>query len=248
MRIQKNKLAAIAGLVLALGPVAQAATILYLGSDAVSSAAWRSTDVDKAINGPAGADPNGDNAYGNDGYSLVPMATPISPTTALPTYVTSVSFLGNLYNGGGGYPQIDDPTDAIDVAANQTPIITGITFGNSPITNFILLQDSKFVLTILLTGNSSSNRPTSLSLTRTVGGAATDAATIPTYTNDVHYLFFEVDGTAGDKFEITGGISGIQGIGGVAFEAMAIPEPSTFALTALGLLGLIGTRRRRNRA
>jgi hypothetical protein len=213
-------LIAVVGLVLALAPAAQAATITFLGSDAASHEAWRSTDVDKAINGPVGADPNGDNAYGNDGYSLVPMATPISPTTALPTYVTSVSFLGSFYNGNGGYPLIDDPTDAIDVAANQTPINTGIRYSASPIATFELMQDSEFVLTILLTGNSPLNRPTSLSLTRTVGGTATDAATIPTYTEDVHYLFFEVDGTAGDIFAISQAGTGNSGIGGVAFEAL----------------------------
>ena len=39
----------------------------------------------------------------------------------------------------------------------------------------------------------------------------------------------------------------VGGTGDLTLVAVAVPEPSTFALAALGLLGLLGFRRRRRR-
>lgn len=224
MEINNNKLAAIAGLVLALAPTAQAATITYLGSDVDTHAAWRSTDVAKT----AAFDPNGDNAYGTDGYHTFNGSGLVS---APPTYITNLNDGPNTFSGSA-YPDMDNPAAPIGVAVAD--VDAGVFFGiNDTNFNFELAEDSEFVLTIILGGNHNQNRPTGITLTQTVGGAATASATPWTEsnpTNDgtqgVDYLFFKVTGVAGDVFNIqpSGTDVNVEAISGVAFEA--VPEPS----------------------
>jgi hypothetical protein len=59
-------LAAAVGPLAIAASTAQAATIAFLGSDTTTNTEWRSTNTAKN----ALFDPNGDNAYGNDGYLI----------------------------------------------------------------------------------------------------------------------------------------------------------------------------------
>jgi hypothetical protein len=236
MRIQKNKLAAIAGLVLALAPAAQAATISYLGSDVDTHAAWRSTDVAK----PAAFDPNGDNAYGTDGYHTFNGSGLVS---ALPSYITNLNDGPSTFSGGG-YPDMDNPAATIGVAVAD--VDAGVFFGiNTTNFNFELAEDSQFVLTVILGGNVTQNRPTGMTVLQTTGGGATATATSWTQSNpendgtqEVDYLFFNVTGLAGDVFTIqpSGTPINAEAISGLAFEA--VPEPSSdpeiTSITSLG--------------
>jgi hypothetical protein len=218
MSIQKNKLAAIAGLVLALAPAAQAATISYLGSDVDTHGAWRSTDVAK----PAAFDPNGDYAYGNDGYYT--FTDPAGLVSDLPSYITSVTPSGSTFSTGG-YPDIDNPS--LGIAGTVADMNAGVFFnisGNN--FRFKLAEDSHFVLTIIL-GGQTANRPSGLSLTQTAGsGSSTVAATsFPTAEADADYLFYEIDGSANDEFAIVPAPATVNGptFSGMAFEAILPP-------------------------
>ena len=231
---------------------AEAATVTFLGSDETTATEWRTTTLAKSST----FDPDGDNAYGTDGYYMMPI-TPPAVAASLPSYIASVADNGSQANHAN-YPDFDDPTQPIGAAVAD--VNAGLFFtGNAglyAIMDFTLAQDAEFVLTIPLVGNSIAHRPSSLSLTQIVGGAATAAATVPTPvgSDDVNYLFFNVDGSTGDKFEIKiNGSSTIHAIGGVAFEESmaavaesAIPEPSSAILVILGLIGLVARRRRRS--
>jgi len=222
-----------AAIVFALAASANATTVSFLGSDETTGTAWRSTSVVK----PSFAfDPNADKAYGNDGYYVTITGTgqdrPV--TMALPAYIASVT---DKYIGGGGgryianqYPDFDNPTLAIGPAVAN--VNAGIFYANEtgPVTimDFTLAQDADFVLTIPLVGNDYRHRPTALSVTQTAGGVATAAAVVPTPASGdaVNYLFFEVDGSAGDAFDVViNGPDTIHGTGGVAFESIG-PAPS----------------------
>jgi hypothetical protein len=218
-------LLAVAGLGLALVPAAQAATISYLGDDEATQDAWRSTDVTK----PDLFDPNGDNAYGTDGYYTInggaaPGASGAGTVvSALPSYITNLNDGPNTYSGSS-YPDMDNPAVSIGVAVAD--VDAGVFFGiNDSNFSFELAVDSQFVLTIILGGNSSQNRPTGMTVKQTVGGSATATATSFPTSNDatdpfVDYVFFEVNGLAGDVFNIqpSGTPINVEAISGVAFE------------------------------
>jgi hypothetical protein len=210
-------IAAVAGLVLALAPAAQAATISYLGSDVDTHGAWRSTDVDK----PSAFDPSGDDAYGNDGYHT--FTTSIGLQSALPSYVTVITAAATY--SGSAYPDMDDP--AATIAGTVADVDAGV-FHSFNDTQFKieLLEDSQFVLTIILGGSTSQNRPTGMTVAQTVGGSVTATATPWAQSNDpqdeVDYLFFNVTGLDGDVFNIqpSGTPLNAEAISGVAFEAI----------------------------
>jgi hypothetical protein len=231
-------LLAVVGMVFALAPAAQAATITYLGSDTNSHASWRSTGVDKAVNGPSGADPDGDNAYGNDGYYVNQNADGSATTvvaSSLPPYITSVTTTAGSYSGSP-YADIDDPT--LPIAETVSPDRdAGVFHSKEDIMYFVLAEDSHFVLTIILGGFWNQNRPDALSLTQTIGGGTTAAATpfpVPVNDDSVDYVFFEVNGTAGDKFKVDLSANTNGGIGdaihGVAFEEIHPPAGTVIIL------------------
>jgi hypothetical protein len=224
---------AVAGLVLALAPAAQAATITYLGSDETTHDAWRSTNVVKAINGPSGADPNGDNAYGSDGYYTFTDPAGLVSDLSL-SYIASVTPAGNTYSGAA-YADIDDPTATI--AGTVADVNAGVFYGISGTAfTFKLAEDSHFVLTIILGGSWDQNRPTGLSLTQTAGGGPLTVAATPPFPTaaaanpEVDYLFYEIDGSANDEFAIvpTGTPINAEAFSGLAFEEIHPPAGTVF--------------------
>jgi MYXO-CTERM domain-containing protein len=219
--------------VLGLASTANAAVISFLGSDEITATAWRSTSVVK----PSAYDPNGDNAYGNDGYYAINSGSGagVPVVSALPSYIASVTDHGGRYNHTV-YPDFDNP--ALPIGPTVGDVNAGIfyadTSGVVPILDFALAQNTEFVLTIPLVGDNINHRPTALSVTQTVGGTATASAVVPTPASGdaVNYLFFDVAGSAGDAFDVViNGPATIHGIGGVAFESPPVAVPySTMVL------------------
>jgi hypothetical protein len=217
-------LLAVVGLVLALAPAAQAATITYLGSDETTHDAWRSTS---GATKPAAFDPNGDNAYGSDGYYTFTDPAGVVSDLSI-SYIDSVTYAGSAYSGDP-YADIDDPTATIagtvaDVNAGVFHSFSGTAF------TFKLAEDSHFVLTIILGGSWDQNRPTGLSLTQTAGGGSSTVAATAFPTSSAadpyaDYVFFEIDGSANDEFAIvpTGTPINGEAFGGMAFEEIHPP-------------------------
>ncbi len=219
-------LAALAGLTLAATPGAKATAIGYLGSDETTHEDWRTTSVAK----PETFDPNGDNAYGTDGYYTV--ADDRSIISSLPPYINSVSNAGFVFNGNSHH-DFDDPTQAIGAPGN---INSGLMYPSNDgsdfaVLSFDLLQDANFVVTIPLGGHSVAHRPTSVKLVQTGGGDASAATTSIPAVGYVGYLFFAVDGSAGDTFDVViGGAGGGMSVAGIAFEAAASPGSSDLVM------------------
>ncbi len=239
-------LVVLTGLTLAAARTTGAATITYLGADETTNAEWRTTSVAK----PSAFDPNGDNAYGSDGYSV------LATGHALATDLTSAPYISSVTRPAGqrffsGTPLFDDPAQPIGTPSDVgTGLIYPNNGGASPlgVLRFSLAQSATFVITIPLGGSSAAHRPAGMSLRvdQTTGGSATTSASSVPALGGVDYVFFQVEGSAGDAFDIViGGGNGAEAIAGVAFESAApIPEPSAFALFGVGGLALLLRRRR----
>lgn len=230
-----------------------ATTIEYLGTDTVTKEAWRSTGTSKAasVTGVIGADPNGDNAYGSDGYyvawknsdSFGPGADTLS---SLPSsYISSVTALqaGTYYNAGG-YAKLDDPSLAIASTVADLPA-AGVwqtdAAGTFDFFTVTLAKDTTFVLTTILgthdgvTSNANAIKITSSDDVTGVTQLITAPDTSP------EYAFFKLTGKAGQTFTIT--LTGNTGninttTTGIAFES-AVPEPSTTVMIISGVAGLL---------
>ncbi|MBL7134093.1 MAG: PEP-CTERM sorting domain-containing protein [Phycisphaerae bacterium] len=216
---------------------ANATTITYLDQDTSTGANWRTNTTLKA---PA-LDPNGDNAYGSDGYYMLTVTSAIVIST--PSYIVEDPTHNGLKWANAG-PSFDDPTQSIGAAVSN--VNAGLIYnpGASPIVSFSVDEAASFVLTIVLAGSTAGHRPTALSVTQVVGGAATDSAdSLSSIASTPAYLFFLVDAQAGDAFNVVTSGTSQHGISGVAFEA--VPEPATMSLLAIGGLGVLLKRRRR---
>jgi len=227
---------------------ATAATVTHLGNYLSYGDGWRSTgDPDKdGGGGVAGSDPDGDNAWGTDGYYIATLPA------SLPAYITSVTdtAAGTSTNLAVGY---DDPSLAIAASvADRFPIFysNDVSQSHTPVSFDITLAQAKtYVLTIIHdpTTNLPFYQTDSISVSGPGGAFAQTTGLIPASNGDVDYTFFLISGDPGDVFTanmVSGGVSGTISAG-IGFEA--IPEPSTFALSILGMLGLLACGRRRRR-
>ena len=236
-------LAAFAGLVAS----AQAATIMNAGGDLnVESFDPDPTDGWRNATTAKPGDGDGDNILGTDGYSL-------TTSTDLPSYVLSAVVSGSHNTSNGGV--IDNPLDptGADVSAPwagrsdsggtfATIVFQGSTMATETL-RLGVLYDSTWDLTL---------GTQTVTLIQTVGGGAT--ATTPTLTTDgvgLDVAYFDVTGIQdGDTFQVRvtkGTASPVVAwtmIGGVTFDTVAVPEPSTTALLGLGGLALILRRRK----
>ncbi len=215
---------------------ANAAEVEWLGSDATTGEAWRSTSVAK----PAAFDPNEDNAYGNDGYHMAtgrgihagdgPVVKQLKPD-----YLSSLmTGTDALEYADVAYPQLDDPTLPISSTVANThlgQLYSPVAGDNLQMLSFTLARSVEFVLTIVV--DLTNSTPSALRLNQTVGGAATASAIIPTYDGVVRpgYLFFRVKGTNGDAFVIEMDASAVnRSICGAAFEEIPPLAGTVFIL------------------
>ncbi len=231
------------GLLLAAAQPVTAYTITDLGIDVDRGGAWRSTSVDK----PDAFDPNGDNAYGTDGYYCYGIPSDgggLQEIQSLPSYIASLTTHGSFHNNN--YPKIDDPSKPIAPSvADMTD--TGMRYIGSTsyyeFFTFELADSVDFVVTTIIDDHSSLGlyRPRAVKVTGPGGTSAElaglDAPTIANGTLD--YVFFQISGDAGDTFGVSllsGGTYGVT-VTGLGFEAL--PEPSTATLAATALIGLL---------
>jgi hypothetical protein len=227
----------LAGILLGAGAVSQAAVISALGADANRGETWRSTSDPK----PALFDPNGDNAYGSDGYIIYGTSPNFGGSVqyALPGYIGSVFTASGLTpNNSVAYAPLDDPSNPISATVPNLTL-TGLRYeaSGTPLAyrdylTFVLATDQTFVLSVIM-DTSSGDEALGARVTGPGGVFAVQAA--PALNGIPDYLFFQVSGLAGDAITLAlqnnaGGTSYLSGVG---FEMLA-PEPS------IGLLLLTG--------
>ena len=239
-----------------------ATTIEYLGTDTVTKEAWRSTATSKAasVTGVTGADPNGDNAYGSDGYYVAwkdvttGNGSGVDVKSSLPSsYISSVTGVRtNTYYNADGYAKLDDPSLAIASTVDNLPS-SGVwqtdAAGTFDFFTVTLAKDTTFVLTTIL-GNHDGVTSNANAIKVTSSDDATGVTQLITAPDaSPEYAFFKLTGKAGQTFTIT--LTGNAGnvnttTAGIAFES-AVPEPSTTVMIISGIAGLLAYAWRKRR-
>ena len=229
--------------------VVQGATVTYLGQDTSTRPDWRTATVAK----PRAYDPNADHVYGSDGYYVAfwsGSGSGITVQQSIPDYLSSVTpDLPSTY-GSGGYAWLNDPsapTQPTNAAAGLWH--TGTTI-ETDLFDFTLASDVSFVLGVIYdTHDQQVNyNLTEIRVRQWNGSGDSGVQSIASASRIPYYQFFAISGVAGDTFIVSGkGAAGHVTVTGLTFER--VPEPSTFALATLGLLGLglVGWRRRKPR-
>lgn len=222
-----------------------AASIAFLGSDGTTAANWRTTTTIKSST----FDPNGDNAYGTDGYyfgSGPNTGNTTTPTVLLssPSYVSSITTSGLFYSTAP-YTNFDNPT--LPIGSSVADVKGGLYYNNGTKFSFTVGSATEFILTVMWGGNAlapdNNTTPSSISVVQTAGsGSGTATSSSLPVLNTGEYAFFRVNAAAGDSFNINIAATSLQGLTGIAFET--VPEPSAALLGGLGMLALL--RRRRN--
>jgi hypothetical protein len=251
-------------LAMLVSPSAQGSTISYLGTDSTTADGWRSTGVTKA----AAYDPNGDNVYGNDGYYIAygTSTTGGSGTIAnnvmssLPSYVSSIAApVTDLKNGlfvAGSYGALDDPSAGTASTVSNLKE-TGLWDANGTTAYFTITLNSNaaFVLGVIVgTHDSTANYKAGSVLVSGSNGDSSGTIDVSSYTVTrlrADYVFFEINGTAGETITVT--LTPTAGAGyattsGLTFETV-VPEPSTVVLGLAGAASLLAyawRKRRRN--
>lgn len=267
MNTKKDKnpspIVAAVGLSIALASSAHSAITV-----AGSTTAYHSTSGDWLSNTTNDIDGNG---QGTDGWFFLglyngtqssnqPFTTNVQ---SLPGYVTSVTsgadFL-SVAHSFAGYGIIDSPvtldgTDAIGgtlVARNGTGLPAGDFIDDAMSFTVAGLPANTTTRVGILSQIEGSGDgrwdPTSITLTdgtvsATVGDHA--AAPLPTGGNNVGWVYFDIDADGTYTLQGTKRLAGNQGIGfgGLTFDSVVIPEPSTGLLALLGASVLLRRRR-----
>ena len=222
-----------------VGLRAAASLVTPAGVDINTNDAWRTTTVGKSLDG------DHDNVYGTDGYEAGNWAG-----TVLPLYLT-LSYFGSNFTGNS-YAQIDNP--ALTGAGPVANINSGDHYRNGGGTaseqDFFainLTADKTFrlgIITDVLGGGFSGENPDGLRVRQTVGGAADSGLVLAgsagaDHDGDIDYYFFDITGSAGDVFVVSGrnDLAYVDnGIGGLTFDSITIPETSAFLFCAAALL------------
>ena len=245
------------GLVAFLTQSATAATVTYLGVDTTTTDGWRTTDVSKS----ATFDPNGDNAYGSDGYYMSHGVAPYGTggftlDALLPSYVSSVVPSPApvfTYNSSSFFAKMDDPAQPIGPAPVSDLFSTGVwAVAGTADTKFfeVTLQDTAtFLAGVIWNVDLTGWRTNQIKI---IGpGGVSDQVTglvaaVPVI--DTSYAFFQLSGNAGDTFEVwmqQDDVSVGPGTSGLLFEE--VPEPSVTVMLISGLVGLLAYAWRKRR-
>lgn len=229
---------------------ASATTISFAGSDLTTGGAWRTSSVSKTL------DADGNNIYGSDGYFLA--TSPGGAVLSSPSFVTGFLNLGqSFYNGAAASPQyslIDNPT-----AAGTR--MTGVWYQNSAnlteddLLRFTLSQNASFRLGVLVdTSGQVDVSPSSLRLRQTAGGTANSGLQTSNLAANLvaDWYFFDVSGTSGDQFVLSGinwynggAAQFSNGVAGLTFDTLSVPEPGTLGMMGFVLAGLVARKYRR---
>jgi len=243
------RILAVSAIAAILAQSAAATTIEWLGLDSTTGAGWRSTNVNQSGK-LAQYDPNGDHAYGSDGYYVAwkdvvnSNGAGVDVLSSLPSsYIAGVEALRNNSYYNSGYAKIDDPSQTIgenvaDLAA--TGVWQTDAAGTFDFFRITLAKDATFVLTTLL-GTHDQNTANANWIKITSSSDATGVTQgLPTVGNSPEYAFFKLSGKAGDTFTVT--LTGNEGnnntcSSGLGFEQ--VPEPSAIVMTVFGLASLL---------
>ena len=227
-------------------PAPSTATIDYVGYDETTLADWRTTSVVK----PAAFDPNGDNAYGTDGYFVFygtdgSLYTG-SPATGdegamhgspvaisdLPDYISSVEIGSSINYQVSSYvnSDLDDPSQPIgaDVADfDKTNWAFATTSANGLYDNVFtitLAQDATFMLNVITGTDGAPYYAGATGVMVTSGSVSAKSGDIIN-ANDGNpdHTFFQLSGKQGDTFTVAC-MSSIDGtvptVTGIGFEAI----------------------------
>jgi len=209
------------------------AYVIYTGADTTTNDAWRTTDSAKPL------DPDGDNAYGTDGYETTPWAT-----SSLPAYASVTRLLPYTETN----PTAADADDPAYLGPAPIPdISTGrvYTWATTPgidynVFQVDLLQDATFMLGVITDtwANNPEIHPANVQVRQTIGGSdSVSSGAMGDRDGDVDYYLFELGGSTGDRFIVFGTAATTAiGLGGLTFDT--VPEPGSIVLFGLGAVGL----------
>ncbi len=215
----------------------QAAIITSLGVDTTTGADWRTDTTTKSMT----FDVDKDNIYGTDGYYVGYSAIGASNTatelslSSLPTYISTITSAGSFF-ASDAYENIDNPSASGEING-------ALYYSSGTKFSFTVSQATTFVLGVLV-GEGTSDGVSSITINQTAGsggGTATNSG-FTLAPDSPEYVFFNVVAAANDEFNVVISASGTQGITGLSFDS--IPEPTSAALAAFGLVGLLVRRRR----
>jgi hypothetical protein len=212
---------------------AVSATITVLGTDLTTANEWRSTSIAKT----AVYDPNGDGAYGSDGYYVAygraapEWSTPALIHSSLPSYVENVTVNPNISSYWyHGYPKLDDPSQPIGrVVKPPPPANMGLwnCVSNDTVDFFtiVLRRRATFVLTVIVGTNTTLESNSSAIMVRSSDGHSQSIRM--RWSGHPDYAFFRLSGKETETFTVSlagGGLAASSS--GIAFETCS-PEPAT---------------------